>query len=166
GAGWSQPERIFMIEPPERSNELWLLRDAADVIHLWWPVFDDSNDNPGDSATFHTQWRDGQWQTPLDVMLWPAAGNQTTVVVDEMGTLHAFSGTNCLSYVAAQRGLAHSGQAWSQPTCLDQVKGDPAAVRDRNGTIYLVYASLNAHQLRLMVSKDNGFTWSSPEMIV
>ena len=50
----------------------------------------------------------GKWRNPLDVMVWPDAGRLTSVIIDQTGLLHGFSGTDCLSYDNAHRDEARS----------------------------------------------------------
>jgi hypothetical protein len=98
----------------------------------------------------------------MDVMVWPDAGRLTSTVIDQDGLLHAFSATDCVSYLSAQHDQAMSARAWGNRSCLDQTGlANPTVVRAEDGTIYVLYASLGNHSLRLIHSKDSGATWSS-----
>lgn len=163
---WSNPEVLFSTPDGLKSNELWVLRDQADSLYVWWPLFVDEAQEELDSSslirTLHTQRIDEDWRSPIDVMVWPDAGRLTTVVIDDVGILHGFSATDCISYVNAPHDEAMSARGWGDRMCLDKTGlVNPSVVRGQDGTIYVVYASLGNHSLRLIYSKDNGATWSS-----
>jgi hypothetical protein len=93
-------------------------------------------------------------------MVWPDAGRLTSVVIDQVGLLHAFSATDCVSYVKAQHDQAMSAHAWGNRICLDQTGlANPTVVQSADGTNYVLYAALNNHSFRLIHSKDGGATW-------
>ena len=163
---WSNPEVLFSFPEDQKSNQLWVLKNQEDTVYLWWPITNvegegEAADN-SKSRTLHTQMINGEWRSPMDVMMWPDAGRLTSVVIDPEGILHGFSGTDCVSYVNAQHDEAMSARAWQERICLDQTGlANPAVGRAPDGTIYVLYAALENHSLRLIHSKDGGETWSS-----
>jgi hypothetical protein len=163
---WSNPEALFSTPDGQKSNELWVLGDQEDTLYLWWPIFDvDTEEEPRNSLierTLHTQRIKEEWRSPMDVMVWPDAGRLTSAVVDQSGILHAFSATDCLSYVNARHDEALSARAWGERSCLDQAGlSNPSVVQAQEGTIYVLYSTIENHSFRLINSKDGGATWSS-----
>jgi hypothetical protein len=163
---WSNPEVLFSAPEGQKSNELWVLGDQEDTLYLWWPFFDlETEEEPINGSigrTLHTQRIDEEWRSPMDVMLWPDAGRLTSVVIDQAGILHAFSATDCLSYLNARHDEAMSARAWGERSCLDQAGlSNPSIVQAQDGTIYVLYSAIGNHSFRLIHSKDGGATWSS-----
>lgn len=164
GPGWSAPELVYSAPSDMETNELWLLRDQADILYMWWPLFpaDDMQLADGDSQTtvFHTQWIDGVWKEPIDILVWPDAGRLTAVVTDPSGLLHAFSTTNCLSYVYARQTEAMNAKAWGGQQCIDNTGNTNVAVaKGPDDTLYIVYAVPGTQSLHLAQSHDDGVTW-------
>ena len=112
---WSNPEVLFSTPEGQKSNELWVLRDKADNLYLWWPIFDAATEeepiNQSIDRTLHTQQVNGEWRSPMDVMVWADAGRLTTVAIDLEGLLHAFSATDTRR--GRPRAVRHSVQHWS-----------------------------------------------------
>lgn len=163
---WSNPEVLFSTPEGQKSNELWVLSDKADNLYLWWPIFDvETEEEPLESSkgrTLHTQMTGGEWRSPIDVMVWPDAGRLTSAIIDQEGTLHAFSGTDCLSYLSARHDEAMSARGWGERSCLDKSGlSNTSVVMAKDGTIYVMYVAVGNHSLRLIHSKDGGRTWSS-----
>ncbi len=163
---WSNPEVIFSTPEGQKSNELWVLSDQADNLYLWWPMFDAATEadptKRSQERTLHTQWIGEEWRSPMDVMVWPDAGRLTSAVIDQEGILHAFSATDCVSYVNAPHDEAMSARAWGDQICLDQTGlANPSVVQAEDGTIYVLYAALGNHSFRLIHSRDQGEIWSA-----
>lgn len=163
---WSNPEVLFSFPEDQKSNQLWVLKDREDTIYLLWPITNEEGEGEvadnSKSRTLHTQMIEGEWRSPMDVIMWPDAGRLTSVVIDSEGILHGFSGTDCVSYVYAQHDEAMSARGWQERICLDQTGlANPAVGRAPDGTIYVLYVALENHSLRLIHSKDGGETWSS-----
>ncbi|MFO7630883.1 MAG: sialidase family protein [Caldilinea sp.] len=172
GDTWSSPEELFREDPGQYTNELWLLRDRADSLYLWWPVFlaDTVGMTPADiqstSSVFHTEWQNGPWQEPRDVLTWPKAGFLlTSAVIDDQGTIHAFSPTDCLSYSSVPHDQAMNARSWSERTCVDSMGSSNVAVAiDDSDVIYLAYAAPQTRAMRVAVSVDGGVQWSTSDV--
>jgi len=163
---WSNPEVLFSTPECQKSNELWVLGDQEDTLYLWWPIFNVGTEgepsNNSIERTLHSQRIAEEWRSPMDVMVWPDAGRLTSVVIDQAGILHAFSATDCLSYLNARHDEAMSARAWGERSCLDQAGlSNPSIVQAQDGTIYVLYSAIGNHSFRLIHSKDGGATWSS-----
>jgi hypothetical protein len=163
---WSNPEQLFLVTDGLRSNYLSILTDRAEKVYTWWATFraipEDTSTNEPRSRTFHSQNILGDWRSPIDVMIWPDAGRMSSVLIDSIGTLHAFSATDCLSYTTAVHDQALSAHGWKKIGCLDEVGlAFPSAVQTPDGTLYVVYSALGNQSYRLIQSKDGGSTWSA-----
>lgn len=160
--GWTTPNLIFAVPQDENSNEQWLLRDPADRLYVWWPVFTwDEQTTPGTrDAIFHSQWDGNTWATPRDVLVSPAAAGLLNVVVDSDGTLHGFSASGCVSYVHVRHDQAMDPKAWSQRTCIDSIgNANVAAAIGPDDTLYVAFVAPGTQQMRIAQSRDGGRTW-------
>ncbi|MBE9475316.1 MAG: exo-alpha-sialidase [Chloroflexi bacterium] len=161
---WGTPDLVFSPPQGEKTNELWVTRDDADRIYLWWNLFPVENEEARDaarSAVIHAQFTNGRWQGPNDILIWPDGGRLTSTVIDNVGTLHAFSATDCISYSHARWHEALSAQNWSERQCIDGTGlTNPSAAVGPDGTIFVAYADPGTKALRLIKSTNNGKTWS------
>lgn len=169
---WRAPEGVFTELAGEYTNELWMLRDPADMLYLWWPVFPAEGDylSPqqirSQSAVFHTVWHNGVWQKPRDILVWPNAGNNLlAAVMDSQGVIHAFSKTDCLSYTSVKHTLSMDPKAWNERRCVDSMGVSNIAVAvDPNDRIYLAYAAEDTQAIRVAISENYGMDWESHEV--
>lgn len=169
---WSPPQELFREKPGEYTNELWLLRDPADSLYLWWPVFPEDtngmtpNEIQSASSVFHTEWQDGRWQEPRDILIWPKTGlNLTSAVIDSHGIVHAFSPTDCLSYTSAPHDQAMNPGSWSEQTCVDFMGSSNIAVAlDDDDVLYLAYAAPSSQAIRVAASTNGGLRWTTKDV--
>ena len=164
GSEWGIPELVFSPPQGEKTNELWVIRDDADRIYLWWNLFPVENEEARDTvrpAVIHAQWTNGRWQGPNDILVWPGGGRLTSTVIDDVGRLHAFSATDCISYSHAMWYEALSAQNWSERQCIDGTGlTNPSASVSPDGIIFVAYADAGTKALRLIKSTNNGKSWS------
>jgi hypothetical protein len=162
---WTEPELLYLVTDGWRSNFLSILNDQAENLYSWWVTVNayprDENADQPKSITFHIQDNGGNWRSPVDVMIWPDAGRMTSVVIDASGLLHAFSATDCLNYTTAFHDQALSARGWKNVGCLDEVGlSFPSAVLTADGTLYVLYSTLDNRSYRLIHSQDAGSIWS------
>lgn len=164
GSEWSAPGLLFPSPQGEKTNELWVEQGDDDRIYLLWNLFPIENEVDRDSersAVLLAQWTNGRWQGPNDILVWPDGGRLTSTVIDNVGTLHAFSATDCISYSYAVWYEALSAQNWSERQCIDGTGlTNPSAVVSPDGAIYVAYADKGTKALRLIKSTNNGKSWS------
>lgn len=164
GSEWGNPELLFSSPKGEKTNELWVVRGVDDRIYSLWnffPVTSEETQETTKSAVLLAQWTNGRWQGPNDILVWPEGGRLTSTVVDKVGTLHAFSATDCISYSHARWYEAISAQNWSERQCIDATGlTNPSATIGPDGAIFVVYAGKGTKALRLINSTNNGKSWS------
>jgi hypothetical protein len=163
---WTEPEQLYLVTDGLRSNFLSLLKDRSDTVYSWWVTInaypEQTSADQLISRTYHAQNINGDWLSPMDVMIWPDAGRMTSVVIDPYGYLHAFSATDCLNYTTASHDQALSARGWNNIGCLDEVGlAFPSAGQTTDGTFYVVYSAPDNQSYRLIHSQDGGSSWSS-----
>jgi hypothetical protein len=141
--------------------------DAEGQAHLLW------SDASGEGILY-TRQEDNRWTAPIEVLRSPEGrATEPTVAIDPSGRLYAVwtdPETGELFFSQANASRAAAQAEWAAPQLIaasDNVVSSPQLVLTDDGQLVVMYAApLNEGRgIYMIVSADNGATWSSPALV-
>jgi hypothetical protein len=170
---WSPPRELTRLsDDGELNAEAPILAgDSEGTAHLFW-VYQD--------IIYYMRRNSDGWSKPRDVLLTPGGGpvHSPHVVIDQSGYMHVLwwgvpkGGTDTIYYSRAPVGQAQNASAWSRPTVLFSLGGNPFAVPyalalapDNGLHALVVFPQGSRFELYHVSSTDQGAHWSAPAPI-
>lgn len=150
---WSPTQLI--IASQEGTSEPDLFADASGLVHLFWSPYASET-----QSLFYSRWNGNYWTDPVDIffgvqILGPKA------VVSPDGTLHLIWGDgSAIYYSQAPVSKATSARYWSTPIAIGSGYAHADLMIDEEGILYVVFAGLTSSGPQMVISEDNGDTWS------
>lgn len=172
---WSEPILLFE-DGSGFSRRDFMLADFSDAVHLFWahnprsPYTDGANYDDSETAIFYQRLQGEDWLEARDILLPHQATFPFGAVGDAEDNLHvttAVGGPPCVAYINLPLYQVADPLAWSQPGCLDAigVGGPDMAIVPESGHLFILYPHRDQKEISLLVSTDNGRSWSFPQPV-
>ena len=164
---WTTPQ--LLASSPGNIDSPIIISDHFGKMHAFWryvePAYSDSDQPP--QYIYYSQGDGTSWSRPIDIQYSSISLGPPSAAVDNYGRIHLiFLGKGgVLQYSSSIISQATSAMNWTAPLPLAAANLRAQIAVSPSGYLYVAYGGTADLGPSLVISKDDGQSWSNPESI-